>query len=95
MDNASIHKRAEEVIKHTNHKIVFNAAYSPDLNPIENIIGIWKDLVRKLVVKFNSESELIKLIAKSFGKVNPADIRAAMEHVRNEVFYKVQNNEDL
>ena len=95
LDNASIHKKVEEVLGNTNHKVVFNAAYSPDLNPIENVIGIWKGKVKDEVVKFNSESELIELIGKTFSQINPADIRASMEHVRNEVFYKVQNDEDL
>ena len=95
MDNASIHKKATVALEGTNHKVVFNAAYSPELNPIENVIGIWKGIVKKEVVKFNSESELIELIGKSFGKVNPADIRAAMEHIRNEIFRKVENEEDI
>ena len=95
MDNASIHKKVDEVLKDTNHKVVFNAAYSPDLNPIENVIGIWKALVKDEVVMFQDEQDLTILIAKTFSRVNAADIRAAMEHVRNEVFYKVERGEDL
>ena len=41
-DNCSIHNGVEQLVEGTNHRVVFNAPHSPELNPIENIFGIWK-----------------------------------------------------
>ena len=35
------------LVRNTNHVVVFNSAYSPELNPIENIFGIWKRKAEK------------------------------------------------
>ena len=47
VDNAKIHGHAIEKFKNSKNKIIFNAPYLPELNPIENIFGIWKDKIIK------------------------------------------------
>lgn len=42
MDNAFTHKHSQEIFNNSNHKVIFNAPYSPEVNPIENIFGDWR-----------------------------------------------------
>lgn len=48
MDNASFHrgKKLEKLFEKYNHKLVFLPAYSPELNPIENMWGTIKQNLR-------------------------------------------------
>lgn len=95
MDNAKIHEHAIEKFKNSRHKIIFNAPYSPELNPIEKIFGIWKDKIIKEIVRFNSEVELLKLIEKTFQKIDPSKVRSTLESTRWIIFPKAINLDDL
>ena len=55
MDNARIHKKdvIKQLVEPTGNKVIFGAPYSPDMNPIENIFGIWK---RKVDEEIGEES---------------------------------------
>lgn len=48
-DNVSFHKMSniEKIIKDNNHNILKLPPYSPNLNPIENIFGILKEIYKK------------------------------------------------
>ncbi|KAL7716331.1 putative transposase [Entamoeba marina] len=48
-DNCSIHNSMNEMVEATQHLVIYNAAYSPELNPIENIFGIWKIKTEKQI----------------------------------------------
>lgn len=50
MDNASIHRggRAEALIKAAGAEVIYLPAYSPDLNPIELMFGVYKAKLRRL-----------------------------------------------
>jgi len=50
MDNASIHKTAtvKASILTRNLRVIYNAPYTPDFNPIENVFGVLKTLYRRL-----------------------------------------------
>ena len=108
LDNASIHKAAvkafpqDEETKERMEKegkrwipIIFNAAYSPELNPIENIFGIWKCLIEEKITRWNSEDELIDLIANAYMSIDQKAIRKAMERVRRKGFKLVSQMKDL
>lgn len=95
MDNAKIHEHAIEKFKNSRHKIIFNAPYSPELNPIENIFGTWKDKIIKEIVRFNSEAELLELIEKTFQKIDPAKVRSTLETTRWIIFPKAYKLDDL
>lgn len=75
--------------------MIFNALYSPEVNPIEFIFGDWKQKILKEVIQFISENELINLIQKTFIEINPATIRRTLKATRWSIFSKVINLEDL
>ena len=49
MDNAPVHDKMaiDDLCAKSNQKVEYNAPYSPELNPIENFFGIWKQRVMK------------------------------------------------
>ena len=48
MDNAKIHEHDAEKFKNSKYKMLFNTPYSSELNPIENIVGTWKNMIKPL-----------------------------------------------
>lgn len=95
MDNARIHEHAQEKFQNSKNRVIFNAPYSPEMNPIENIFGIWKEKIMKEIVKFHSEAELLDLIKETFKKIDPSVVRKTLEETRWNVFPKVMNLEDI
>jgi len=79
MDNASIHKAA---IKKVNKNILFNAPYTPDFNPIENVFSIIKRDVRK-----NNNNNLLdslkKNVTDAFNNFNNNNLNKIFNHVFN------------
>lgn len=64
MDNATIHKdvRILEAIENAGeggHRVFWNAAYSPDLNPIERCFSNYKRYLRKRYKAFSRNQDLI------------------------------------
>ncbi|OHT15618.1 hypothetical protein TRFO_13939 [Tritrichomonas foetus] len=95
LDNARIHGQIENVVKKGNHIAIFNAAYSPELNPIELIFGHWKSIIKKEVKEWSNEIELYQKIANCFNNIDPTEICKVMTHVSTKVFSKVINREDI
>ena len=74
---------------------MFNAPNSPDMNPIEMVFGFWK--ARSAVVP-NQETDIDTIIdelAITFVKITRAEIRRCLEHVRNHIWRKIRDYEDL
>ena len=53
LDNSSVHraKQVKEYCKKKGIKLIFNAPYSPDFNPIENLFNLWKTRTHTQVFK--------------------------------------------
>jgi len=73
MDNANIHKSKDFMQKTFNNffTTLYNAPYSPQLNPIEYCFSKIKTIVRK--AKVNTEKQLLKAIHHAIGQVTPRD----------------------
>lgn len=74
---------------------MFNAPNSPDMNPIEMVFGFWK---ARSVVVLNQETDIDTIIdelAITFVKITRAEIRRCLEHVRNHIWRKIRDYEDL
>ena len=94
-DNCSIHNSMMTLVRNTNHVVVFNSAYSPELNPIENIFGIWKRKAEKDIREWDSLQDFIEKISKSFSEIEEQAFRSTFERCRNEIWFKVEQREDL
>ena len=73
MDNMRTHhvKEVQFLLHDANIKLLFLPAYSPDLNPIENMWSKIKAILRKL--KIRSLSLLPQGIAEAFSQIHPSD----------------------
>ena len=94
MDNASIHRQdIVELAEANGCKVLYNAPYSPECNPIELIFGIWKSRVGKLM---NIDiANMISNIARCFEEIAPSQIRRCVQHFLVDVTERVMNREDL
>ena len=92
MDNALIHRgELSSIIEQAGHKLVFNAPNSPDMNPIDIIFGFWKSRSAAIL---NQETAIDEL-ANIFVKITQAEIHRCIEHVRNHIWRKIRDYEDL
>ena len=68
MDNARIHKQdvIKQLVEPTGNKVIFGAPYSPEMNPIDNIFGIWK---RKVDEEIGEESVNMDTLVNSINRV--------------------------
>jgi transposase len=73
LDNVSTHKvdRVEEAIEARGARAVFLPAYSPDLNPIEQLFARLKSFLRKMKARTLEQSPLL---SKEFPKENAKPI---------------------
>ncbi|KAK2942790.1 hypothetical protein BLNAU_22308 [Blattamonas nauphoetae] len=96
MDNCSIHNvSTDQIITEANHFLAFNAAYSPDLNPIEQVFGFWKAKVERDVRTWYGEEAFIDGIRAAFDNLDKREIRRTIQHVKTVIWPKVMNDEDL
>jgi transposase len=81
LDNARIHhsKLVKEYMKLSSNKIIFNAPYSPEYNPIELLFSKLKHLIRKKSNNYIFD-KLIKNIKLSFKKIKKVDINNYYKH---------------
>ena len=89
MDNASIHhsKLVTDYINTTNNHIVFNAPYSPELNPIECMFSKFKST---LYSKTNNHisPKLKHNIRQSLNKITSSNLTNYFDHSLNLLFKK-------
>ena len=79
MDNASIHKTKDFMQKLKRYQnIMYNAPYTPQLNPIEFAFSKIKNTVRKENCK--SEKELISAIYKAANQITERDATNYVAH---------------
>ena len=86
VDNCQIHNQMREIVEGSSHCVVFNAANSPELNPIENIFGVWKTKAERDVRVWTNLQDLLDKVAEAFTKVESNSVTAAMERCRTEVW---------
>lgn len=82
IDNASIHKSAEQkrFLQENGYELRFLPAYSPQLNPIEEVFSKWKHLVK---AQNPSTVENLKVAIESASNlINPSDCRNFYSHMK-------------
>ena len=95
VDNCRIHNEMRTIVAGSRHCLVFNAAYSPELNPIENIFGLWKQYAERDIRVWTNLQDLLNKIAAAFTRIESSSVSAAMERCRNDVWLKVLEMQDL
>ena len=74
---------------------MFNAAYSPELNPIEHFFGLWKGRAEKQVREWSSLQGFLDAIRDAFTSIESSTIASIMEHCRTVVWRSVIERQDL
>ena len=94
MDNASVHKNEVDVLaEEYGCRVLYNAPYSPECNPIEMVFGIWKTRVGQLT---NVDiASCLTNIAACFESIAPAEIKRCIAHFLGPVTVKIMNRDDL
>ncbi|KAH7815717.1 putative DDE superfamily endonuclease [Monocercomonoides exilis] len=96
MDNATIHHiNMDSLIKEVGHVMLFKDVYSPILNPIENIFGIWKARVESNTSKKEEESNLFSEMAKTFVKISAREVRKTIMDIETNIWPQVISLKDL
>ena len=95
VDNCRIHNEMRRIVEGTRHCVVFNAAYSPELHPIENIFSIWKTYAERDLREWTNLQDLLNKIAAAFMRIEAHHVAAAMEKCRTDVWMKVVERRDL
>lgn len=82
LDNSSTHK-SPHITSHLGTQVtfIFNAAYSPMLNPIEEFFSKFKGLIKKDLIK--DSSQLITAVQKALTSFTPNDFKGYIRHVLN------------
>ena len=79
MDNASIHKSKDFMQKFIRYyNVLYNAPYTPQLNPIEFSFSKLKYLVKK--AKPKSEKDLVQKILQASNKITNKDCSEFIVH---------------
>jgi transposase len=83
MDNVRFHhsKIVKDCIQETTNKILYNIAYNPDTNPIENCFSIIKKVVGNKDP--TTETQLIKEIVNSFKYITKTKCKSFYKHSLN------------
>lgn len=73
MDNARIHRpeALRQIVSGFGHSVLFNAPYSPMLNPIENLFAKWKGIVRQACP--SNEQDLLEKINSASFEITSSD----------------------
>jgi transposase len=97
-DNIKFHQNKEllNLISINGHQYIFTPNYSPDLNPIENVNGILKQTVDKLILNDISDSNIIdKKISSSEIKEKRIDknkkLKEEILKIKNDNITKIKS----
>jgi len=93
-DNDSKHtaNKTCQFLKDNNIKTLKWPAYSPDLNPIENIWGILKRNVRKRIPK--DKNNFIKIINEEWDALNKNITKSLIDSMPNRIREVIKNKGD-
>lgn len=95
VDNCRIHNEMTEIVRGSRHCVVFNAACSPELHPIETIFRLWKKYAERDILVWTNLQDILDKIAAAFSMIEPNHVTASMERCRTDVWMKVLEMQDL
>ena len=96
MDNAKIHDpHLKEYVEQFNHKLIFNAPNSPEMNPIELVFGMWKNRCADILNKETDKDAVRDKMAEVLRNIEVFEVKRCIEHVCSTVWMKIRNREDI
>ena len=91
LDNSTTHHAKDLKILRNYLHICFNAPYTPQLNPIEELFSLWKFHYRPL--KIANEQDVINNINVASKKINKNDIIGFVKHSVKYYFDCLENKD--
>lgn len=93
-DNAPIHKSRETMawFESKNIEVMRWPAYSPDLNPIENLWGILSRKVYENGRQFSSIQELRGEVNRCWQEIQPMTLQSLINSMPNRIFEVIKNH---
>jgi len=93
MDNASIHKResCKKLLSEHNFDLMFLPAYSPQLNPIEEVFSKWKHIIK--TANCETLESLKSQIQVASEAITRTDCNNFFSHVREFVLKGIRREE--
>ena len=98
LDNAPIHSPPElkRIAEEAGHTVAFGPKYSPEMNPIEFIFGVWKKQADTVILSQElSNHNIVQGISDSFYSLSGEELRAAVSHVFVKVYKRVFDGENI
>ena len=97
MDNASVHNKddIQYLCSEAKQSCLFNAPYTPDLNPVEMFFAEWKKKVFCEVPTLPSQDQFLRILKESFLSIEESTIRSSFISVQHKIFPKVIAKEDM
>ena len=97
MDNASVHNKddIQYLCSEAKQSCLFNAPYTPDLNPVEMFFAEWKKKVFREAPTLPSQDQFLRILKESFLSIEESTIRSSFISVQHKIFPKVIAKEDM
>lgn len=98
LDNAPVHKKGhlKELFEASGHILVFGPPYSPEMNPIEFMFGIWKKKADEMIgTQRLTSSSVRQVLIRSFHAFDAPCVRNLVNHVFTEVYKRVFAGDDI
>jgi len=96
MDNAPIHRTegVQELIDGANHRLLFNAPWSCELNPIEYVFGLWK---RRVIIPANASRivEVLPILDSSFASITRLQVARFVQFVERRLHQRAWDMESM
>ena len=84
------------MIHASGHILVFGAPYSPEMNPVEFMFGIWKRMVNEIIGTQKLTKDNTKaVLTESFYTFPSSSILNLVSHVFSQVYDRAFNREDI
>ena len=97
LDNAPVHNREDLkfLCNEAKQILLFNAPYTPDLNPIEMFFAEWKKMIYKRAPTLPSQDQFLSILKETYLSIEESTVRSLFVSVQMKSFPKVMNREDM
>ncbi|CAL5981993.1 DDE_superfamily endonuclease domain-containing protein [Hexamita inflata] len=84
-----------QIVHEARHEIHYAHPNSCELNPIENVFGIWKGRVDLIHIGLRPLENILPIIAESFFEITATEIYSCIRRVSRDIYGMVWAQEDI